>query len=206
MLTFDREAGRYRDQNGELIPESVVFMVMEGAIRTLEQQVEALGNELRNGSITNEAWLAGMTVVLDNGAILLASVAAGGHEQVTAAMWLSVAAALAVERRYLRNFEKEIRLKVATDSIIVPRSKRYVFSIRQIFQDIWQQVQVRPLSDPWCKRIRTALESCKGCVEWANKGQDGWMPYSQMARIGTLQCKQYCRCYLIFREGPPAAA
>lgn len=44
-------------------------------------------------------------------------------------------------------------------------------------------------------RIRSAAESCEGCIAYAGK----WIPIEAMPPIGSLNCKGRCRCSLIYR-------
>lgn len=200
ILTYDKEAGRFRDDQGNLINLPIVVQTMEGIFHTLESEISSITTRWRGHVITDLEWLAGMQTILDGGYILAASVAAGGRDQVTPLIWTSVAAVLATEYGFLQRFAQQRAAGVVTDSLLVPRAKRYVANVRRIFSDIYSDIQAPLKQDVWCRRRRTAGESCRDCVRWAGYG---WMPYSQMARIGTLLCGQYCKCYLEFREGPP---
>lgn len=44
-------------------------------------------------------------------------------------------------------------------------------------------------------RVRTAAESCEGCLRFAGK----WMPIEEMPVIGSLDCGSKCRCFLKYR-------
>lgn len=199
-LTFDSEAGRFRDEQGDLLPGPAVVQVMEGVMVQLDREVRELTGWLNAEVITRDEWLAGMRVILDSGAVLLAAIASGGESQVTAATWAAVAAVMAVNHRYLLNFYRNIGLGRVPPSRVVTRSLLYPGLLRPMFHDIVLDVRRAAARDLWCMRVRTAGESCRACVEWAGR----WVRHSEMPRIGSLTCGQHCRCYLVFSDGPPA--
>lgn len=202
MLTFDREVGRFRDSDGNLVPVAVVMTTIETVITDLERQIGGLTLRLTDGSITNDQWLGGMRTLLDSGHILVGTIAAGGRDQMTPALWAVIAASIAAEYRYLLRFNQQYLRGQVPATRMVSRARLYPSGIRRTFTEIVEVLKPRLYKDVYVKRVRTASESCPGCITWANKG---WLPYAQMAKIGSLQCKYFCKCYLVFREGPPPA-
>ena len=81
------------------------------------------------------------------------------------------------------------------------RSKMYLKSIRNTFWQVSQEAH-KLLGYTEAMRILTAKESCKkvgdelGCVDVAGR----WIKIDKMPPIGTLVCKNFCKCYLIFRK------
>lgn len=200
ILTYDREAGRFRDENGNFLAMPVVMQTIEGLIRQIEREIKEETEKFKGKITTETEWLAGMSVILESGHILVASIAAGGRENMTPAMWAAVAAVLATEYRFLKRFADQYRLGAVTDQRLLSRANLYASALRITFSDLVVIQQTLFKRDPYVRLIRRALESCRGCVFWAAKG---WMPYREMRRIGTLECGRYCKCYLIFRDGPP---
>lgn len=100
------------------------------------------------------------------------------------------------------------RKTVFLDQLPIKRIKRralsYIATAWFRFHDHWFDLHVK-LGYTEAYRIRRAEESCRtglekgvrveGCLEWSDK----WVPIAQMPRLGTLRCKVYCKCFIIFR-------
>jgi len=98
---------------------------------------------------------------------------------------------------YADGFEDAIKRNIAgTFTRMKWRARSYARSARIVHSILEQTARERFGNQTECRRIRRASESCEGCVEWARKG---WIKISLMPPLGTQQCRNNCKCFLIYR-------
>ena len=100
------------------------------------------------------------------------------------------------ELKFADEFSESIRMKKAGSfSKIRARAKSYLMAASVTYSQIEQDVRGLMGMQTEAKRIRRAAESCRGCIEYSYR----WMPIAELPPIGSLQCRQHCRCFVIYR-------
>jgi hypothetical protein len=85
---------------------------------------------------------------------------------------------------------------------IKARAKSYVRAGHVTFSNIELQVRIALGVDTEAKRVLRAAEHCHnsaatpGCLELAQKG---FVPIEEMVPIGNATCRNWCRCYIVYR-------
>jgi hypothetical protein len=118
----------------------------------------------------------------------------GGVGQLTARDYGVIGARLRREYGYLRQFSLDILKGNLSEAQINNRVNNYLGALHSVYET-GKIEAARANGVQWERRIKTAVESCQGCVEEANKG---WQPLGRLAAIGTQECRMNCRCYKEF--------
>lgn len=105
----------------------------------------------------------------------------------------------------LRNRTRPVR----TPASAFNRSRAYLRSLYITFQTLWHRAHIAA-GYTHARRILTPAEHCRdkvtesgilhGCLETAARG---WIPILEMPPIGSLVCKQFCKCWMEYRKGAP---
>jgi len=173
---------------------------------TLARKVEEYNYllQLKVWSITK--WREEMLKLIQNSHIILAALTVG-----------TIAAAVA-EPTTLRRIDRDIgalaRYTTAIKQKTIPsnlsmlnRSRAYLRSFAVTYHVLLHRAHIRA-GFTEAKRMLSSAEHCRsgslkdgtfveGCLEVANKG---WMPIRDMPILGSLRCKQWCLCWIIFRK------
>lgn len=177
-------------------------------------------SNLQEGKWTIEKWREEMKKLLENHHIIFAALALGGI--AVAAKNDTVIRRIDRDVDFLKGFAKVIKeaRKVGgiirggpSAGIVVPkpqitfgallrRARTYIRSITMTYHLLNHRAHILA-GYKEAKRVLTPAEHCRtkapeeGCLEAAGRG---WIDIEKMPPVGTLVCKQFCKCYLIFRR------
>lgn len=186
-LSWDNNAGRYRDQTGRFVARTVVTDARNQIVEHVRLKLRAISQDFTDGKITLAEWQLGFKDILKAGHTLAAGIAMGGKANMTPADWGRVGQQLRVQYEALQRFALQIE---AGQKINLGRVDQYARSIRSTF------LNVERLRIPATKRarwVRTKRESCEDCKEQERRGVQ---PIAMFPPIGSLRCRHNCGCYI----------
>lgn len=147
---------------------------------------------LSTGLITLDEWRAEMMSLIGSSHVVMAAVGAGSI--AAAARSSNVQARIESERKYAAGFASHIETKDLKLPTVKARATSYLLAAAATFA-IVHHVAQKVAGRAEARRTTTAAESCIDCSSYAGS----WMPIDQMPEIGTLICKNRCRCYIEYR-------
>lgn len=193
-ITFDIETGIFY-VNGFRVPKNVIRGYIDRLERVSAVRLGEIVDDLEQRKIDLDEWKKQHDRRVRAMLILSGALALGSIEQALRSG--RVLGLIEEQLRYSHKFERAIRLGAAgTFSRIKWRAKSYAAAARVTYGIIEQTAREQFGNQKEARRIQTAAESCNGCIKWARKG---WIPINLMPPIGSQQCKNYCKCYLIYR-------
>lgn len=194
-MEFDTQYGLYRDgflyfTHGEIRAE--IDRLRAHFIR----QSRSIARQLFNGEISIADFQIALRDLLKESTIISSSIGYGGLEQMTPERWGTVGAYLRKQYAFLNEFGRQIEQgKVIVEAQFTRRAQLYADSLRAIY--FRGEVETAKLAGyRQSRRILNALESCRQCREWAQKG---FVELELQPPIGSLICGQFCRCELEYR-------
>jgi hypothetical protein len=155
-------------------------------------RIVILTDRLANGLISLEQWRDEMKSVVSTSHILTAALGSGSI--AAAAANEAVVSAVVEERAFLDKFAKDIPEKKLSTPTIKARAKSYLLAAGVTFAIVHHAIR-KSAGYTEARRMRTAAESCKGCIAYAGI----WMSIDDVPPIGSLECRNYCRCFLEYR-------
>jgi hypothetical protein len=203
-ITWSAKRARFR-VDGKEIPIKQILAEVARLELSISARLVIYAQNLKSGKWTYDKWLSEMEKLLQDSHLIFAALALGG---------LAAAAANAtVERRsvrdvtYAKNFGKVLESpKPPSPAATISRARSYVRSLGVTHQILSHRAHIIA-GYTEAKRILTPAEHCRtkvvgvvvlqGCYEVALRG---WLPIREMPPIGTLVCKQYCKCYIVYRK------
>lgn len=175
--------------------KSVSITTIREYIRRIEtrvgQRLTNLTDELEKGEITADEWQKGFERNVTSAHILTAALALGSIRK--AVQEPIVRSRIELELGYGERFGRKVRGDEISQAQIASRARSYLLAAGITYGILEQKI--RALTYTEARRIRRASESCPGCIAYSYR----WMPIDEMPRIGSLQCKSRCRCFLEYR-------
>lgn len=199
--------------NGEEVPIERIRAALSRVEDKLAATILKYNQNLYDGTWDLKTWRTEMEKLTTNHHILFAALALGG-----------IAAAVrdaTVKRRYKRDAEfikgysrslKNVpqrehlsprsQKNVPTLVYAVRRGRSYIRSINVTYQLLNHKAHIIA-GYTKARRVLTPAEHCRsrkgvqGCLEAAAWG---WVDIRKIPPIGTLVCRQFCKCYIIYRR------
>lgn len=190
-VEWDNRLGQFRI-DGRLVSPETIRRVMNSVVSTARSQILRVTELLISGSYSNERWLEEMRRILKGGHAIASGLAFGGLDSTDG--FLSFRERYDEEDDYLIGFYASRGAGAVSDGRTLARSLMYASALYVSWQIATTQ-QKKGAGFTEAMRIRTAAESCPGCIRYSGR----WIPIAQMPAIGSLQCRSNCKCYLIFR-------
>jgi|GEM_PF-5976552 len=179
--------------NGRPVPIEVIRGYLTRIETRLSARLIRITDKLTAGGITIGQWRAEFRDTIGSAHILAAGLALGSVAAAIANV--TVMRRVSVEWYYIRGFADDLTSgKGISPGSLNRRIRSYLMAASVTYGVIEQAVQIAS-GKAEAMRIRRASESCIGCIHYAGQ----WMPIHQMPVIGSLQCGQYCRCYIVYR-------
>jgi hypothetical protein len=149
-----------------------------------------LTEQLRDGRISLPEWAIRFRQEIKAGHSLTYTLARGGRAQMSAADWGRVGR---LTRFHLGALDRYTSQLANGGLINFGRVRMYAAAIRNTFENAGRSIRLLDEQMPWARWIRTADESCPGCLAQAS------MPprrLEDIPPIGSQECAANCRCYL----------
>jgi hypothetical protein len=191
VIEFDRRLGQFRI-DGRLVSPETIRRLMNKVSTVARSQILRVTELLISGSYSSERWLEEMRRILKGGHAIAAGMAFGSLDDTDG--FLSFQKRYEEEDNYLIGLYAAFAAGVLSFGRLRARSQMYASAIYITWQ-VATGEQKGGQEYTQAMRIRTAAESCKGCIEYAGR----WIPIGEMPPIGSLQCRSNCKCFLIYR-------
>lgn len=191
-FTYDRRIGRYRDvQSGRLVAGSTVRRELDRVLDRTQRDARAITQQLRERTITLEAWQREMALLIRRSHAASSSLAQGGWANMTPADWGRVGGNVRRELRYLDRFAQQIADGVTRlDGRVLTRAEMYVQTARiQYERD--RAAEAAALGYTRERSILHARDSCDGCIREAARG---WVMLGELVPPGQRDCISRCQC------------
>lgn len=189
-LVYDRKSARYRDrESGRFIARKSVLDSIDRVVMYNTRKLDALTDQLRAGTISLPEFQVTVKDTLRAGHTLVASIAGGGHEQMTPRDWAKVGAN--VRQQYEALNRMALRIE-AGGGINRGHIRLYAKAIRSTFTafETNRQKEAGYTRATWHV---TEGESCAGCIDAA-----GEYAIEDVPAIGSHECLYNCRCFVTF--------
>lgn len=194
MIGWDAATGRFR-YKGRLVPAESVRKYLARIESRFRGRLIKLMVDLQSGTISVAQWHREFERMVSSTHILSGALALGG---IAVAMRNeNVVARLESELKYADRFADDLRAgRAGSVPAARARAASYLMKGHITFYFVEQMARQAVGLQKQCKRVRTASESCVGCIYWSKQG---WLPIKEMPPIGSLDCGGFCRCILIYR-------
>lgn len=196
---YDRAAGRYRGPTGAFVPESRVRAYLDSALEQAGKRMDTLANQLRSGEIDLISWEVRMRREVKIVATYSGAAAKGGWAQMTEGDYGRVGRYLQDQFKYLRGFMRDIASgKQPLNGMVNARTAMYAHSGRPLFHRM-EKAEMRVRGNSQRRSVRSAFDSCAGCVE---AEAAGWvdMDDASVPEIGERECRTRCKCSFEYRQ------
>lgn len=195
-FVWDKKTGRYRRPNGTFVSLAEVQQVIDQILDRQIRSAQNLAFQLRNGEISLTVWRQSMRDMIKNVHLYSAAAAKGGWAQLTQADYGRIGNIVRAEYKYLERFARGISdQRIALDGRYFDRVRMYAEAGRDTYYQVTRAaMQAAGMREE--RNIRTANESCGGCIVESRRG---WVPIGKLTPIGRRNCLRKCRCFLEFR-------
>jgi len=178
--------------------DSVSITTIREYVRRIETRIgkrlTKLTDQLDRGVIETAEWRREFERNVTSAHVLTAALALGSIR--AAISNADVQARIDSELDYARGFGKDVdKGKAGTGPQIASRARSYLLAAAVTYGILEQRIRTLLTGYTECRRIRRASESCPGCIAYSYR----WMAIEDMPPIGSLTCRQKCRCYLEYR-------
>lgn len=190
-VTWDAETASFR-VNGRRVSAATIRRELRRIETGTGVRIGRLTDKLSRREITLRQWQDGFKQLVGSSHVLMAALGAGSI--AAAAKNLTVQSRIDTERGYADGFAKDIEKKQLKPPTIKARARSYMLAAAVTFAGVGLAARIIA-GYTEARRVRTAAESCEGCIRWSGK----WFPIDEIKPIGTLQCGHRCRCFLEYR-------
>jgi hypothetical protein len=201
--SYDRNAGRYRDERGKFLSKAAVEKLVDARIGKLERQLKQFTRMLANGNITLDQWQGSVREAIKAAHIQAAIIGHGGRSGMGSAEYGSIGQKLRLEYDYLQRFASDLLLSRLSVPMALARIGLYAESVRGSY---WHGEALRQQRQGY-SLMRRILDSqaqhCSDCLAFAARGI---VPIGSVPLPGQrCACGARCRCTVRYFRQQPAA-
>jgi len=189
-LEYDSVTLRYRSATGLLVARQVIRRETLKLAGTIIQRLVALSNKLREGEITVAEWLTDFRADVKTAHSLAYVLAKGGRDSMTQSDWGTVGQITRFQYDRLNRFAEQIQ---NGGPVNMGRVRQYGQAPRITYENTVTAQVLERNPDQKARWVRTANESCDGCIEQEDRGVQRLDDFPD---LGTLQCLTNCRCFI----------
>ena len=182
-------------KNGETTDPKEVRALIDKLTETVKKDAKRIAKRYETNKITLAQFKKEMQDLLRSGHIVAASVGKGGRERMTQRDWGKVGAKIKWQYGYLDKFVKKIEQGRISKILTANRAQAYASALHITYYQS-NATENKP-DKPLVRRVLNAKESCDGCSQYAAMG---WIPVDEMPELGELECGDFCKCDLVFRD------
>lgn len=190
---YNVAAKRYVSASGQFVPAKAVRASVDKVIDGSNQNVQLIAKQLQAGEISLASWTTRTMQELKVLHVANGLAALGGQKQASQSDLGYMGSLLKKQYQYLNDFAKDIASGAQKlDGSFLARVKLYSEAGRGSYESV--RVREAKLSGVSLgRRVLGIADSCPGCLEQASKG---WQTLSEIAPIGSQQCKTNCHCHI----------
>jgi hypothetical protein len=190
-------AGRYISADGRFVTFAAVRHALDDALDAAELRLVALGERLRDRTLTVAEWQVQMAQELKYIHTTSAAAAKGGWAQMSPADYGRVGWRLREQYAYLARLAGEVTRGLPLDGRFMQRVRLYAQSGRLTFHMVLR-AERRLRGDTEERNVLGVADHCRECVDTTARG---WQAIGTLPLIGTRQCRSNCRCHIEYRRG-----
>ena len=200
--SYDRDAGRYRDERGKFLSKSAVGQLVDKRIDKLEGLLKRYTRMLGDGQITLDQWQGSVREAIKAAHIQAAIVGYGGREAMGSAEFGRIGQRLRLEYGYLQNFVRDLLDGRVSSPMALARIGLYAKSVRGSY---WQGTELREQERGFSlmrRKLDAQAQHCQDCLDYAARGI---VPIGSLPMPGQrCACRARCRCSVeYFRQQAP---
>jgi len=200
--SYDRNAGRYRDEKGRFLSKASVEKLVDTRIEKLETTLKRITRMLSEGSITLDQWQSSVRELIKAAHIQAAIVGYGGRQNMGSAEFGRIGQKLRQEYQYLQGFARDMLEQRLSAPMALARIGLYARSVRSSY---WEGTGIRQQEQGYSlmKRVLDPQsQHCQDCIGYASLGI---VPMGAVPMPGIrCACMASCRCsVLFFRQQAP---
>lgn len=187
-------------KDGQTIDPKEVRALIDKLTETVQKDAKRIAKRYETNKITLAQFKKEMQLLLRSGHIVAASVGKGGRDRMTQADWGKVGAKIKWQYGYLDKFAKKIESGRISKIHTANRAQSYASALHVTFYESFATENAKVdkgKDEPLVRRVLNAKESCAGCSKYAAKG---WIPVAEMPLLGELECGDFCKCDLEFKD------
>lgn len=201
--SYDRIAGRYRDERGKFLSKAAVGQLVDKRIDKLESSLKRYTRMLSDGQITLDQWQGSVREAIKTAHIQAAIVGYGGREAMGSAEFGRIGQRLRAEYGYLQNFVSDLLGGRVSAPMAVARIGLYAQSVRGSY---WQGTELREQERGFSlmrRKLDAQAQHCQDCIDYASRGI---VPIGSLPMPGQrCACRARCKCSVeYFRQQAPA--
>ena len=199
--SYDRNAGRYRDERGKFLSKASVEKLVDGRIGKLESKLKQFTRMLANGSITLDQWQGSVREAIKAAHIQAAIIGHGGRSGMGSAEYGRIGQRLRLEYDYLQRFAGDLLRGAVSAPMAISRIGLYAQSVRGSY---WLGTELREQAQGYSLMRRILddqAQHCSDCLAFAARGT---VPIGSVPLPGQrCACGARCRCSVrYFRQQP----
>jgi hypothetical protein len=201
--SYDRNAGRYRDERGKFLSQASVQKLVDGRIDKLEASLKRFTRMLSNGSITLDQWQGSVREAIKAAHIQAAIIGHGGKAGMGSAEYGRVGQRLRLEYDFLANFASDLLGGRVSAPMALARIGLYAQSVRGSY---WLGAEIRQQEQGYSLMRRILDEQAKHCEDCLRYAARGVVSIGSVPLPGQrCECGARCRCSVrYFRQQPQA--
>jgi hypothetical protein len=199
-VEFDESTAKFR-VDGRAVSVTSIRMYLTRIEDRMGKRLLKITTDLENKQITFAQWKREFDRTITSMHVLAGALIAGSI--IKAANHRVVQESIDEQLRFADDFANSVKSKQAgSPAKIRARAKSYSRAAHIIFSDLELKIRIALGVDNEAKRVLRVAEHCHnsaatpGCLELAQKG---WIPIEEMVPIGKATCKNWCRCYIVYR-------
>jgi hypothetical protein len=190
--SYDRNAGRFRDEKGRFLSEKGVESLVNGRIDKLDSQLRRFTRMLADGALTLDQWQGSVREAIKAAHLQAAIIGHGGRSGMGAAEYGRIGQKLRQEYAYLQGFARDLLEQRVSPAMALARIGLYAESVRSSF---WEGTSIRKEQQGFglMQRILDpTAQHCSDCVAYASRGI---VPIGSLPLPGQrCACRARCRC------------
>jgi hypothetical protein len=199
-LTWNATAGRFQRPDGRFVPASVVRAELDKSLVATANRVRALGDDLRAGRVSLDAWRQAMKDEIKAAHLRSAALARGGWSQMDQAAFGRTGQIIRTEYHHLEAWTQQIKSGWVLDGRLSSRGQLYTAAARGTFHQVQREEMIKRGND----LERSLLHPAEHCPECLAQAALGWVPLGTLVPIGSRQCLRNCKCTISFSRSAAA--
>lgn len=189
----------YNPETGRFLSRAKALEFVEESLAASGSATDLLAGYVADGLLAPGDWLALFQEEIKKEYIRQACLGKGGRAQMTFSDWGKVGSQIKEQYNYAKGFAHEIAQGKLSEAQIRSRSRMYVNSARQAFEEMQARVAAAAGYDEESWNVNHALENCDDCLGYEDMG---WQPIGTFPTPadGSTQCLTHCGCWKEYRN------
>jgi hypothetical protein len=201
--SYDRNAGRYRDEKGRFLSQKAVEALVDSRIGKLDGTLKQITRMLVDGNLSLDQWQASVREAIKAAHIQAAIIGYGGRGEMGSAEYGRVGQRLREEYRFLQGFARDLLDGRISSPMALARIGLYSQSVRGSYlqgEELRKQQQGFSLMR---RKLDPQAQHCQDCLAFAARGI---VPIGSVPLPGQrCACRSRCRCSVeYFRQQFPS--